>query len=63
VIKTKHNSNHKTQQSTLEGEIVREHVYYVLGFVPADIVRVKEDVWFTKLRNKKIKSISRFKKI
>jgi len=60
LIKTKHNSNHKTKQITLEGEIVREYVYYVLGFVPADVVRLKEDVWFTKLDNEQIKSIEQF---
>jgi len=33
----------------LEGEIVQEYIYYLLGFVPAIVVRLKEDVWFTKL--------------
>jgi hypothetical protein len=33
LIKTKHNSNHKTQQTTLKGEIIQEYTYYVLGFV------------------------------
>jgi len=54
LIKTKHNSNHKTQQTTLEGEIVQEYVYYVLGFVPADVVRLKKDVWFSKLSNEQV---------
>jgi len=43
LIMTKHNSNHKTQQITLDGEIVQEYRYYVLGFVPADVVRLKKD--------------------
>ena len=60
LIKTKHNSNHKTQQTTLEGEVVREYVYYVLGFVPADVVRLKNDVWFSTLENEQIKSIEKF---
>ena len=35
-IKTKHNSNHKTPQTTLNGEIIREYTYFCLGFVPAE---------------------------
>jgi len=42
LIKTKHNSNHKTQQTTLLGEIIQEYTYYVLGFVPVDVVRLKK---------------------
>ena len=49
MIKTKHNSNHKTKQTTLTGEIIPEYNYYLLGFVPADVVSLKKDVWFTKL--------------
>ena len=58
--KTKHNSNHKTKQTSLEGEIVREYVYYVMGFVPADVVHFKKDVWFTKLNNEQITSVENF---
>jgi len=54
LIKTKHNLNHKTQQTTLKGEIVQEYTYYVLGFVPADVVRIKKDVWFSNLSNEQI---------
>ena len=57
LIKTKHNSNHKTQQTTLEGEIVQEYYYKVLGFVPADVVRLKKDDWFSKLDSEQIKSV------
>ena len=57
LIKTKHNSNHKTQQTTLEGEIIQEYSYYVLGFVPADVVRLKKDVWFSKLSDEQIISV------
>ena len=34
---------------TLGGEIVQEYSYYCFGFVPADVVRLKKDVWFSKL--------------
>jgi len=57
LIKTKHNSNHKPQQTTLKGEIVQEYTYYVLGFVSADVVRLKKDLWFSKLSNEQIESV------
>jgi len=60
LIKTKHNSNHKTTQITLEGEIIQEYAYYLLGFVPADVVRLKKDLWFSKLDSEQIKSIEHF---
>ena len=60
MIKTKHNSNHKTQQTSLNGEIIQEYCYYVLGFVPADVVRLKKDVWFGKLDDEQIKSVEIF---
>ena len=55
-----HNSNHKTHQTTLEGEIIQEYSYYCLGFVPADVVRLKKDIWFTKLGNEQITSVDKF---
>ena len=54
-LKTKHNSNHKTQQITLKGEIVQEYTYYVLGFVPTEVVQLKKDVWFSKLNVEQIR--------
>jgi len=62
LIKTKHNSNHITQQVTLKEEIVQEYCYYVLGFVPADVVRLKKDVWFSKINNEQTKSVEKFLK-
>ena len=60
LIKTKHNSNQKTQQTTLKGEIIQEYTYYVLGFVPADVVRLKNEVWFSRLSNEQIVSVEKF---
>ena len=60
MIKTKHNSDHKTQQITLMGENVQEYAYCVLGFVPADVVRLKKDLWFSKLGNEQIRLIEEF---
>ena len=42
LIKTKHNSNYKTQQITLEGEKIQEYIYYLLGFVPATVIRLQK---------------------
>ena len=47
-------------QITLEGKIVKEYTYYLLGFVPADVVRLKNDPWFSKLNNEQIKSVEMF---
>jgi len=60
LIKTKHNSNQKTQQITFDGEIVQEYSYYMLGFVPADVIRLKNDVWFSKLNNEQISYAEKF---
>ena len=60
LIKTKHNSNHKTMQITLEEKIVEDYTYYLLGFVPADVVRLKKDAWFSKLSNEQIISVEQF---
>ena len=45
---------------TLNGEIVQEYTYYVLGFVPADVIRLKKDVWSSKLSNAQMKSVEKF---
>jgi len=59
-IKTKHNSNHKTQQATLEGELTQDYSYYVLGFVPANVIRLNNDVWFSKLYSEQISLIEKY---
>ena len=60
LIKTKHNSNQKTKQITLNGEIIQEYTYYLLGFVPLDVVRLKKDAWFGKLDDGQLKSVEKF---
>jgi len=40
--------------------LVQECKIYVLGFVPADVVRLKEDVWFSKLGSEQISSVEQF---
>jgi len=60
LIITMHNSNLKLRQATLSDEVLLEYRYYIVGFVPADVVRLKEDVWFSKLSSEQIGSVERF---
>jgi hypothetical protein len=55
-----HGSDHKTFQTALKGETIQEYTYYVLGFVPADVVRLKKDDWFSKLSAEQITSVEEF---
>ena len=59
-IITMHNSNRQLRQVTLSGEVLIEYKFYVTGFVPADVVRLKKDVWFSKLSSDQISSVERF---
>ena len=61
LIEYLHNSNRKLRQATLTGGIlVQEYSFYVLGFVPADVVRLKKDVWFSELNSEQLKSVEKF---
>ena len=60
MIKTKNNSNQKTQQTTLTEEIVQEYTYYLLGFIPTNVIRQKSDKWCIELDYEQIKSIEQF---
>ncbi len=56
-----HNSNRPMCQTTLEGGILAPEItYYVLGFVPADVVRLKKEVWFSKLSNDQIERVEEY---
>jgi len=55
-----HNSNRQLQQVTLSGETLLEYKYYVLGFVPADVVRLKREVRFANLDSAQIRSVDQF---
>jgi len=59
-IKTKHNSNHKTQQITLEGEKIQEYIYYLLGFVPAAVIHLQKNAWFSQLSNEQITLVEKY---
>jgi hypothetical protein len=61
LIKYLHNSNRQLRQTTLTGGIlVQEYKFYVLGFAPADVVRLKKDVWFSILDSEQISSVKKF---
>ena len=60
LINTMHNSNLRLRQVTLSGEVLIEYRFCVIGFVPADVVRLKEDVWFSKLSSEQVNSVEQF---
>jgi hypothetical protein len=61
LIKDMHNSNRQLLQVTLtDGILVQEYKFYVLGFVPADVVRLKDDDWFKKLDSERVALVDRF---
>ena len=61
LIKYLHNSNRPLHQVTLSGKLlVQECTFYVLGFVPADVVRLEKDVWFRKLDSEQVRLVDQF---
>ena len=55
-----HNSNRQLRQVTLSGEIIQEEKFHVIGFVPADVVRLSKGIWFKKLDSDQVSSIEEF---
>ena len=55
-----HNLIHQLRQVTLSGEVLLEFRCYVIDFVPAYVVRLRKDVWFSKLDSNQIDSVERF---
>jgi len=55
-----HNSDRRLRQVTLSGEVLLEYKFCVIGFVPADVVRLKKDVWFRKLSSEQVGSVEQF---
>jgi len=48
------------RQVNLLGEVLSEEKFSVLGFVPAYVVQLLEDVWFRKLDRKQIVSVDEY---
>jgi len=55
-----HNSNRPLQQVTLAGEVLPGYKYHVLGFVPADVVRLEKAVWYSKLNSEQVRLVAQF---
>jgi hypothetical protein len=55
-----HNSNHQLHQVTLSGETIEEEKFHVIGFVPANVIHLTEDIWFRKLNSEQIDSVTQF---
>ena len=60
LIEYLHNSNRRLNQVTLSGEIIQEEKFHVIGFVPADVVRLNKDIWFNKLNSDQVSSVDKF---
>ena len=54
-----HNSNHKLRQTTLLCETLPENPFFVIGFVPLHVVRLRHS-WFGLLNAKELRCISKF---
>ena len=59
MIKTKHNSNYKTQQVALDGFVVQKYAYYHMGIVYADVIDLKNVSWFLVLDNGQIMKVNK----
>jgi len=57
LINAMHKSNRKSCQVTLSEEKLLEYKFYVIGFVPANVIRLRETVWFCKLDSNQIDSV------
>ena len=44
----------------MHAETLLEYKFYGIGFVPADVVRLKKDVWLSKLGSEQISSVEQF---
>jgi len=60
LIRYMHSSNHRLHQMTLLGTIIEEEKSYVIGFVPASVVRLEKGIWFMKLDCAQIDSVDQF---
>lgn len=59
LIRYLHNSNKKLVQITLFNEIIPEEPFCLLGFVPAEVILITNDVWFIQLNSEQINSLDK----
>ncbi len=57
-VRDMHNSNHQLRQVTFSGETIEEEKSHAIGFVPANVVDLREEVWFRELNSEQIDSVT-----
>ena len=60
LITDLHNSNKKLVQVTLSGEVIAEERFCLLGFVSAEVIGLKKDVWFALLDSDQLDSLNAY---
>ena len=60
LIRDLHNSNKHLVQITLAGEKLPEQKFFLLGFVPAIVLNIKNEVWFSILKPEQIVGVDKF---
>lgn len=60
LIRSLHNSNRQLVQVTLEGNVLQRFRFFVIGFVPADVIGLEDTIWFCKLSRERITSVESF---
>jgi len=60
LIKHLRNSNRQFRQTTLSGLTLPEYKFHAIGFVPADVVRLRRDVWFIILSSEQVDLVEQF---
>jgi len=57
LIEALNSSKREPIQVTLLGEIIEENKFYVLGFVSAEVLGFRKEVWFMKSKYEQIDSV------
>jgi len=60
LINNMYNSNKHMIQVSLFGKVLPEEKFYLLGFVPADVVGLKKDIWFAALNSEQVESFDQY---
>jgi hypothetical protein len=60
AVNDMHDSNLQIRQVTLSSENIKEEKFHVLGFVPANFVGLRNEIWFVKLTYEQIDSMEEF---
>jgi hypothetical protein len=60
LITSMHNSNKKTAQVSLSGQVLPEEKFSVLGFVPIEVIGLEKNVWFRTLDSAQTDSVEQY---